>query len=331
MSYRVKVTVLACLSFGVLLLAISLGAVLVPPQTIAKVILNHLGLLNSSPGSDEFDAIIWYVRLPRTLTAAAAGAALATAGAFMQGIFRNPMADPGIIGVSSGASLGAVVCIALNLSAINIMFMPLTAALGALIASIVVIMIARQSGKLPALRLLLSGVATSMFFGAITYIILMNIAGDKVKQFMFWTTGNFNSAVWSNVWIVLVPTVLLLTLSQPLLRDLNLLLAGDAQARTLGINPGRTRLFFMLLASCLAASAVCVGGNISFIGLIVPHIARYFTGSDFRRVIPFAAIGGAALLLLCDLLARTIFNDLSVGIVTSLIGVPYFVALLRRI
>jgi len=210
------------------------------------------------------------------------------------------------------------------------MFMPLTAALGALLASMAVITIARQGNKLPALRLLLSGVATSMFFGAITYIVLMNIAGDKVKQFMFWTTGNFNTAVWSNVWIVTIPTLLLLTMSYPFLRDLNLLLAGDAQARTLGINPNKTRMLFMLLASCIAASAVCVGGNISFVGLIVPHIARYFTGADFRRVIPFAAVGGAMMLLLCDLLARTIFNDLSVGIVTSLIGVPYFIALLRR-
>jgi len=328
--FKTKFLALLISLLAVFVFSIALGAVFVPPLEIIKVISGHFTTLGSSTGNDEFDAIIWFVRLPRALTAALAGAALATAGAFMQGIFRNPMADPGIIGVSSGASLGAVICIALNLSAINIMFMPLTAALGALLASMAVITIARQGNKLPALRLLLSGVATSMFFGAITYIVLMNIAGDKVKQFMFWTTGNFNTAVWSNVWIVTIPTLLLLTMSYPLLRDLNLLLAGDAQARTLGINPNKTRMLFMLLASCIAASAVCVGGNISFVGLIVPHIARYFTGSDFRRVIPFAAVGGAMMLLLCDLLARTIFNDLSVGIVTSLIGVPYFIALLRR-
>ncbi|MFA6076068.1 MAG: iron ABC transporter permease [Negativicutes bacterium] len=330
MMFKTKFLTLLFLLAAVFVFSIALGAVFVPPLAIIKVILSHFAIVGIPPANDEFDAIIWFVRLPRALTAALAGAALAAAGAFMQGIFRNPMADPGIIGVSSGASLGAVICIALNLSALNIMFMPLTAALGALLASMAVITIARQGNKLPPLRLLLSGVATSMFFGALTYIVLMNIAGDKVKQFMFWTTGNFNTAVWSNVWIVLIPTLLLLLLAYPYLRDLNLLLAGDAQARTLGINPNKTRMLFMLLASCIAASAVCVGGNISFVGLIVPHIARYFTGSDFRRVIPFAAIGGAIMLLLCDLLARTLFNDLSVGIVTSLIGVPYFIALLRR-
>ena len=127
-----------------------------------------------------------------------------------------------------------------------------------------------------------------------------------------------------------IPTVALIVLTLPWLRDLNLLLTGDSQARALGINPNRTRFFFMTASSIIAASAVCVGGSISFIGLIVPHIARRFTGADFRRLLPLVSIGGATLLLVCDLLARAALNDVSVGIVTSLIGVPYFIVLLRR-
>ncbi|MEI6285241.1 MAG: iron ABC transporter permease [Bacillota bacterium] len=329
MQYKAKLLLVTACLFVALMLSVAIGSVFVPLGNIINIIYSHL-FGNSAPQTDEYDAIIWFVRLPRALTAAFAGAALAAAGAFMQGIFRNPMADPGIIGVSSGASLGAVISVALGLPAISIFLMPLTSATGALLAALFVITIARKNGQLPALRLLLSGVATGMFFGAITYMILLAISGDKVKQFMFWTTGNFNSAVWVNVWMVAIPTVFLLVLTAPWLRDLNLLLTGDSQARALGINPNRSRFSFMIAASIIAASAVCVGGSISFIGLIVPHIARRFVGADFRRVLPLVTIGGATLLLICDLIARTLLNDVSVGIVTSLIGVPYFIVLLRK-
>lgn len=316
-----------------LVLATAIGAVHVPLGQTARIILKNIGLLKdvTFPGGQE--EIIFFVRFPSVLVAALVGAGLAVSGAVMQGMFRNPMADPGILGVSSGAGLGAVIAIALGLTSKSIYFLPVFAAFGALAASYVVFRLSMRGGKIPVLTLVLSGIAVSMFLGAMISIVLTTIHGDQIKEYLFWTTGGLVARRWEHVGMAVFPITICIALLLTFSRDLNVLLLGEEEAQAVGLNSSRTRKILLLLTSLTTAAAVSVSGNISFVGLIVPHIMRLIVGPDHRILIPVSAVGGSLFLVACDLIARIIPNPrgIGVGIVTSLVGAPYFLFLLARV
>jgi len=314
-----------------LVIATAVGTVGVPFFQTVKIILKNVGILKDVEFPQGWEQIIFFVRFPRVITACLVGAGLAASGTVMQGMFRNPMADPGILGVSSGAGLGAVTAIALGLTARSIYVMPLFASAGALFASFTIYVLASRDGKTPIVNLVLSGMAVSMFLGSIITIVLTYIHGDQVKQFLFWTTGSLNGRRWEDAAISAGPIVIGIAILMFYTRDMNVLLMGEEEAQTVGMDTIRVRKMLLIVSSVITATAVCVSGSISFVGLIVPHIMRLILGPDHRVLLPSSVIGGAIFLVLCDLLGRTVSTrEISVGIITALIGAPYFLFLLNR-
>jgi iron complex transport system permease protein len=310
----------------------AIGAVSVPFLDTIKIILKNWKILKNIKFEEGWESIIFYVRFPRVVTTMLVGAALGTSGAVMQGMFRNPMADPGILGVSSGAGLGAVVAILLGLPGKGVHFMPLFASIGALTASLTVFLLSFRGGKIFTINMILSGIAISMFFGAITTAVLSFIRSDQVKQFLFWTMGSLNGRVWKDVKISSLPILICIIVLFFYSKKLNVLLLGEEEAQSVGLNPSKTRRQILFFSSVLTASAVSVSGTIGFVGLMVPHIIRLLIGPDHKVLIPASAFAGAIFLLICDLIGRTVMapGEVSVGIITSLLGAPYFLFLLNR-
>lgn len=324
--------VLAGLLAGVMLVATALGSVAVPLDVTWRVILKNLGLAAADSVDQKWDVIIFLIRLPRVLGAALIGAALAVAGTVMQGMLRNPMADPGIVGVSSGAGFGAVLAIALGFAARGAWVMPLFASGGSLAAAGIIFLLALRGGRMAVFTLILAGIAVSTFFGAGTSLVLSFASRDSIAQFVFWSMGNLTNVRWESLGLVAPPIGLGLVLMLGFARDLNILLLGEEEAQSLGLNVGQRRILLLVLVSVTTASAVCVSGPIGFVGLMVPHILRLVAGPDHRLLLPAAALGGAGFLVACDLLARTALGaqEINVGIVTALLGAPYFLFLLLR-
>lgn len=310
----------------------AIGAVYVPFFDTFKIILKNLGLLGDVTFKAGQEPIIFLVRFPRVLVAALAGTALAASGTVMQGMFRNPMADPGLLGISSGAGLGAVLAIKLGLAALSIFIMPLFAFVGAFLAILVVYILSYRKGRVPVLLLILSGIAISTFLGAITNIVLTLSYDYQVKEFLFWSTGGLDGRRWEHVQLVALPIVISVALMFFYSRDLNVLLMGEEEAKSVGLNTAKTRTILLILISIATASAVCVSGAISFVGLIVPHIMRLVVGPNHKILLPASAIGGAIFLVVCDLISRVVAipYELGVGIITALVGAPYFLYLLLR-
>jgi iron complex transport system permease protein len=312
-----------------LVLALSVGAASIPPFLTAKFLWKGLiGERNLSP----YQTIIFEVRLPRVLLAALVGAALATSGAIFQGLFRNPMADPYIIGVSSGAALGAASAIVfrLNYWILGSSMIPLAAFLGALVATLVVYQVARMGGRIPISALLLSGIALGSFLSAIMSFLLV-IKGKDLQAVFFWLMGGFSARGWDHVKMVLPFILLGLPLSFFFARDLNLMLLGEEKAMQLGTDVERLKKTMLVIASLIAAAAVSVSGIIGFVGLMTPHIVRTVLGPDHRILLPTTAVGGAIFLVLADTAARTMLapSEIPVGIITAFLGAPFFIYLLR--
>lgn len=276
--------------------------------------------------------VVWNLRLPRLLLGLGTGAALAASGAALQGIFGNPLADPGILGVSGGASLGAVILLLTGLPARQYLFLPLGAFAGAALASLLVGILGRSENDREQVRLLLAGVAVSLFCGALTAGLLSFAPDAIMRQYFFWTLGNLGVGTWQQA-AVLLPLLLVVLLVLCLWgRPLNLLSLGEEQALALGLDAPRWRKQVLGWVSLLMGLAVCAGGNIGFVGLIIPHMLRLLTGPDHRSLLPLSALGGALFLVLCDSLGRALLpgGEIRVGIVTALFGAPYFLWLLRR-
>jgi iron complex transport system permease protein len=250
----------------------------------------------------------------------------------MQGMFRNPMADPGILGISSGAGLGAVLSIKLGLAAASIFVLPLSAFTGAFLAIMAIYILSYRKGKVPVLTLILSGIAVSTFLGAITNIVLTLSYDYQVKEFLFWSTGGLEGRRWEHFQLIVIPVLVSVVLMHLFSRDLNVLLMGEEEARSVGLNTDRLRTILLVLVSAATASSVCVTGAISFVGLIVPHIMRLLVGPDHKILLPASSIGGAIFLVACDLISRVVAvpYELGVGIITALLGAPYFLYLLLR-
>jgi len=280
------------------------------------------GFVSTAPGSAD---IVGSIRLPRVLAAFFVGASLAVAGAAMQALFRNPMADPYILGTSSGGALGASLAIVF----LGGFFVPIFAWIGAVAAILIVWLIAGRKGVISVETLLLTGIAVSFFFSALVSFLIA-VAGQNTHQIIFWLMGGFWNASMSDAILsaaILVPCGFLLFFMG---RDLNALSLGEETAAHLGIDAGRARWVVLGASTLLVAGAVSIAGSIGFIGLVTPHIVRMLLGPDNRVVIPASILVGGIFLVLSDTIARTFFSDLPVGIITAFVGAPFFIWLISR-
>lgn len=299
-----------------------------------KILLNqifhiNLGMENISEGAT---AIIWNVRLPRVILAFITGGALALCGAAYQGIFKNPMADPFILGVSSGAALGASIGIVMQFSSsfMGLNGTALLAFAGSFLTILIVYNISRVGRKVPVATLLLSGIAIGQSIGAFMSM-LMIFNKESMAQIIFWTMGSLNGKGWGQVTMVLPYVVIGCIIMFTSVRELDIMLLGEETATQLGVDTERLKKKILFSSSLITAAVVSVTGIIGFVGLIVPHIVRMVTGPKHRTLIPFSLLFGGAFLILCDTIARTTFSqEMPVGIITAAFGGPFFVYLLKK-
>lgn len=318
----------------VALLSIGIGSVAIPPLTTLKILLARLPLLPiAADWSSTTETIVLNIRLPRVVLVALSGTALASSGAAYQALFRNPLADPYLIGVSAGAGLGAITALALQMvyPVIGALAVPVGAFSGALLTVTLVYRLGRIGRSTPMTTLILAGVAIGTLASALTTFILLSISEQAVRVLAF-LLGGYGSAGWRAVLTVAPVVGLGVTVLYLYARPLNLLLFDEEQAQQLGVNVERVKLIVVVAATLMTAAAVAFSGLIGFVGLIVPHIARLLGGADHRRLLPLAALGGAAFMMLADMIARTVIapRELPLGIVTALAGAPFFLYLLRR-
>jgi iron complex transport system permease protein len=327
---------LALLTISVVVSA-AIGAVPVSPAAAVRIALNHLGLARfPATWTPQVETILLTFRLPRVVAAALAGAALAAAGALFQGLLRNPMADPYVVGTSGGAALGAVIGMlaGAHLTLLGFGVVPLAAFAGALAAMALVTQLARVGSRVPVVALLLAGFATSTLLGYTVSLLLF--VADRgqlhLPRLYAWLLGGVSVAGWTQVAVVGPLALAGVIAGWALGRSLNALSLGEEGAARLGISVERDKRWIIATGSLLTAAAVSVSGLIGFVGLIVPHIARLLCGPDHRLLVPASALGGAVYLVLADLLARTLLPpaELPVGILTAFLGGPFFLWLLRR-
>jgi iron complex transport system permease protein len=320
---------------GAGLLATVIGSVSLPPVAVIDLLWSRLtGLPTQAVYPATYSTILFDIRLPRVVFAAVTGAALAAAGTAYQGLFRNPLADPYLVGVAAGAGLGATLALALNLNAtfLGLSAVPIGAFVGAL-ATVGLVMASAQVGRtMPISTMLLAGVAMGAFASAVTTFLMLRTP-EGLRRAFNWLLGGATTAGWEPVWTVLpyvvVGTIVLLLHA----RALNVLQLDEEQARQLGLNVERVKLILVMAATLMTAAVVAFGGLIGFVGLVVPHALRLLAGPDYRRLLPLTIIGGAAFLIAADLLARTVLapQELPVGVVTAIAGAPFFIFLLRRL
>jgi len=313
-------------------LGAGIGPVVVPPDAMLAILLRKAGIVISVPVSEQQEAIFWTIRLPRVALGVLAGAALAVSGALLQGVFRNPLADPGLIGVSSGAALGAVAVIVLGASSVGLMTLPLAAFLTGTATTFFVYRLAQRHGRTDVATLLLVGLALNAMAGAATGLLTYLADDAQLRSIVFWTMGGLGGALWETV-LVAAPWIgVSLALAPRLGRALNLFALGETEARHLGIEIEQVKRAAILLSALATGTAVALVGPIGFIGLIVPHIVRLIAGPDHRLLLPACALGGASLLVLADLLARTMAApaEVPVGLITACAGGPFFLALILR-
>jgi iron complex transport system permease protein len=314
-------------------LSIAIGSVFIPPADLFRILVGWLkGSLFSEP-LKTFAFIMTDIRLPRTALVLLTGAALGGSGAAYQGLFRNPLADPYLIGVASGAGLGAVLAMSVKwpYSFWGLMAVPVAAFLGALLTVFLVYTLARVGKTIPTTNLILAGVAFGSFATAVTTFLMLRSTGE-LHRAIAWLNGGSSQAGWDPVLAILPFLAIGLVILVLSGHSLNLLQFGDDQAQQMGLSVTRARTLILLAASLVTAAAVSFSGIIGFIGLIVPHIMRLWFGADYRRLLPLSLIGGAGALLLADVLARSVLSpqELPVGIVTALVGAPFFLWVLRR-
>jgi iron complex transport system permease protein len=334
---RRRLYAIAALALGVAVAvagATFIGSVSIPLSTVAGVLLSRLPLVTAHPTwTTGIDTIVLDIRLPRVLEAGVVGAALALAGATYQGLFRNPLADPYLIGVAQGAALGAALAF---LTPLSILFpgavaIPLFAFLGAMGAVAVVYAVARVGRTLPLTTLILAGVAVGVFLASVTAFVML-FSGSDLRYILFWLMGSFSLANWGEVRVILPYMLIGAAVILVFSRSLNVMQLDDEQAQQLGVEVERVKLILITAATLITAAAVSLAGTIGFVGIIVPHMARLVWGPDHRFLLPLAVLAGALFLILADALARTAFSprELPVGIVTAFAGVPLFLYLLRR-
>ncbi|HUE54882.1 MAG TPA: iron ABC transporter permease [Candidatus Udaeobacter sp.] len=329
-------SLLLVILFVVVIVALKFGAVPVSLYALGRDLL-RFALGQSSQISTDYGMIIWNIRLPRILLGILVGASLSVAGTSFQALLRNPLADPYVLGVSSGAALGAILALIvephLTISpALSVLLTPVGAFLGAAATITAVYFLGRREGQIDSTTLLLGGVITASFLSAII-MFLMNTLSGNLRGLSFWLMGDLSTPLQKNIyWFLGVGFFAAAGAIYTTATDLNLLLAGEKEAMHLGVDVPRVRLVVYIAASLLTGLAVSVSGAIGYVGLIVPHAMRLIFGSDHRVLLPTTALGGAIAVVFADTLARTVVapSELAVGAVTAVAGAPLFIYLLRR-
>ncbi|MNH91375.1 Hemin transport system permease protein HmuU [compost metagenome] len=328
------------------LLLIALGAVLlvscvvslgfgparVPVDVVWRILLHKLFGIGAQDWSAGQDHIVWLIRVPRMLLGALVGAGLALIGAVLQAVTRNPLADPHLLGATSGATLGAVIVILHVGEIVGLLTLPIAAFIGALLSMLVVLMIASRHGRLDSDRLLLCGVAVSFVMMAIANLLLFMGDHRASSAVMFWMLGGLGLARWELLTLPALSVLLGLVLLLGMARPLNALMAGEQTAVTLGLNARAVRLRVFVIASLMTGVLVSISGSIGFVGLMVPHIARRLVGAEHRRLLPVCLLLGSVFLMWVDVAARTLIapEDLPIGVATAAIGGLFFIGLMRR-
>ena len=328
---------LLLIALGALLLvscvvSLGFGPARVPVDVVWQILLNKLfgiGDMNWSAGQEH---IVWLIRVPRMLLGALVGAGLALIGAVLQAVTRNPLADPHLLGVTSGATLGAVIVVLHVGEIVGLLTLPLAAFIGALLSMLLVLAIASRHGRLDSDRLLLCGVAVSFVMMAVANTLLFLGDHRASSAVLFWMLGGLGLARWELLAIPSASVLLGLVLLLGMARPLNALMAGEQTAVTLGLNARNVRLRVFLIASLMTGVLVAISGSIGFVGLMIPHIARRLVGAEHRRLLPVSALLGSVFLVWVDVAARTLIapEDLPIGVATAAIGGLFFIGLMRK-
>ena len=314
------------------ILSLSNGAVSITTMDSLYIILDQLGFEISQPINHIHSGVLMEIRLPRTILAVLIGAGLSISGALMQGLFRNPLADPGLVGISSGAALGAALVIVLGWSIPSLEYWTLSIAafIGSIVSTVCVMRLSKMGGKTIVTNMLLAGIAINAIAGAGTGLMVYLAEEDQLRDLTFWTLGSFGGAKWLEVKIaffaVALPSAMGLFLSRPL----NIMLLGEAQAHMLGVPLEKLKKLIVILVCIIVGSSVSMTGMIGFVGLVVPHLCRMMVGADNKKVLPASIALGGSLMIASDLLSRTLIMpaEFPIGIVTSIIGGPFFLMLL---
>ena len=338
MAFNKSSGVLIFLSILLLLLMIASlfqGPSNIPLEKILSILFAQLGWDFTTEGSRQWmDVVVLDVRMPRVLIGALAGACLAICGAVMQGMFRNPLASPSILGVSSGASLGAVIALYLGLASVSIWILPVFASVGAALTLLLVYRIASQRGQMALGTLLLAGVAIAALNTSITsFILALSLNSWEVgRMIVYWTMGGLDGRTWDHVSLLAPIAIAGIAVLLVFSRSLDALLLGEVHAASVGVDVVRTRRRLLIITSLMVGITISVCGGIGFIGLVVPHILRLILGPHHRYLLPASALGGAIALLGADLLLRTLVPEKSIplGAVTAMLGAPFFLFLLIR-
>ncbi len=331
-----RVGLLGMLSLALLtavVVAAGRGQLDVAPAEVVGSLLHRLGLdLGPMPSHPQGDVTLWTVRFPRVVMAAVAGAALATAGALMQGIFGNPLAEPGVVGVSAGAALAASTVIVFDLALVGTWTVALFAFVGGLVTTILVYLLSRDGGRTEVVTLVLTGIAVNAVASAGLAFLLFLGDQQAREEIVFWQLGSLNGSRWEQVGVAAPFMVVGLVAAMAMSRRLDLLALGDRAARHVGVDVERLRMGAIVVVALLTAAAVAFCGIIAFVGLVVPHLVRLLAGPGHRLLVPASALGGGLLLVVADLGARTLvaYADLLIGMLTSLVGGPFFFWRIRR-
>lgn len=328
MYRRRKILIVSVAIILLFIIAVSLDlSIAVYRLSFGEVLLSIFG-----KGTPYGNFVVRDLNAPRVIMGCFVGAALGVSGTVMQGLFRNPMASPYTLGLSSGASFGAALAIVVALPFIALNYsMVIFAFVFGLLTMMLVYSISKVGGRVPTETLLLSGIAVGALFSALVSL-LTYLAEDQMEGIVFWSMGNLDMSTWNNVMIVVPMVIMGILISVFHSRDLNAIMIGDSHAMDLGVNVGRSRLILLVAISIATSASVAFVGTIGFVGLVVPHIIRILVGPDNRILIPMSALGGAGYLIFCDYISKIVLSvgSLPVGIITSLIGAPYFIYLLRR-
>ena len=321
--------------FGVMVVfATTVGSVEIPFLTTSGILLSRLPFVDMEPTwTRAFETIILDIRLPRIILAGLVGGALSVAGATYQGLFRNPLADPYLIGVAQGAALGAVIGFLLPFDwhGMGFRIIPMLAFVGAMCSVAIVYSLARVGRTLPVTTLILAGVALGALLGSIVSYLIIN-SREEMHGILFWLMGSFSLSQWSEVGVVLpyvgAGVVVILIYS----RSLNIMQLDEEQAQQLGINVEKVKVILLAAATLITAAAVSFVGTIGFVGIIIPHAVRLIWGPDYRFLLPLSILTGAVFMVLADLVARTVLapTEIPIGVVTAICGAPFFLYLLRR-
>ncbi|TRO50116.1 iron ABC transporter permease [Candidatus Bathyarchaeota archaeon] len=339
--WKLIVILLIVALIATIIVSLNVGYAQIPFSNILAILGKQIpfvnGFVDSSLVLPSYTAIILQIRLPRIIAGVVVGAALAASGVVYQGVFRNPMADSYVLGVSAGAAVGASVSILFGtgFSIIGLRLVQVAAFIGALFAMFLVYNISRVGSRVPVATLLLCGIAVNFFLYSIVALLEV-IAGDELHAIVFWLIGGFSNVLWADIWAVFPFIIVGIAISYFYARSLNLLAMGEETAQHLGLNVERVKQVLLVLASMVTAAAVSLSGLVGFVGLMVPHVTRILVGPDHRILFPASTVIGAIFLVICDALARVVATpfastlELPVGIITMLFGAPFFILLFRK-